>query len=356
MTTLLGFDPELAVPADTIPGQVPVATVIESEPIDGRTLRGDWETPDRVLLVFTETWAPATREIAEQVLQSGAAVSMVLEVENPRWKMTRIIGDLARRYEDRISVFDGNVDTPWVRDWGPIQVRERNGPLWLDSDYDDDERQLDDKAPILLGRQFETKVAELPWPLDGGAFISNGQGLCVLTLEYLDEQGIIWDEEDLGQLLQQIGCRATALVPTLIGEETKHADMIAQFVAPNRLMMTEIVDDFDGESEDALRMRAAQNGILRAAAALGIKLEVVHVPTPPISDKSNPRSYVNGLHLGDRYLMPSYPKLGGRWDLDAWSAVQEAMGDKPVVPIETTNMISSGGAIHCSALGLFTTG
>jgi len=358
VTLLLGFDPELAIPADAIPGQVPMALVLESKPVDGRVLRGDYEPPDRVLLVFTEIWADTTRTIAEQALASGAKVSIVLEAENPRWKMTRMVGDLARRYEDRITVLDGSVDTPWVRDWGPIQLargddRGSRRPLWLDADYDDLDRQQDDKTPVLLGRMFETEVVELPWPLDGGAFISNGEGLCVLTIEYLDEQGIVWDEEDLGHLLAQLGCRATALVPTLIGEETKHADMIAQFVAPNRLLMAEVIDELDGDSEDALRLRAAERGILQAAAALHIKLEVIHVPTPPTRGSDNPRSYVNGLRLADRYLMPSYPQLDEHWDLGAWSAVQRALGDIPVVAVDTTMMIGSGGAIHCAALGVF---
>jgi agmatine/peptidylarginine deiminase len=353
--TLLGFDPNLAIPADTIPGQVPSALVIESEPVDSRVLRGDYEPPDRVLLVFTETWAEALGAIAEQVLESGAEVSFALEVENPRWKLTRLVRKLAARYEDRVAVFDAvDLDTPWVRDWGPIQVERPGGPLWLDADYDDLERENDNKAPTLLGRKYGVEVEELPWPLDGGAFISNGAGLCVLTLEYLDEQGILWTSDDLQRLLAQIGCRATALVPTLIGEDTKHADMIAQFIGPDRLLMAEIIDDLDGDSEDALRLRAAEHGILRAAAKLGIELEIVYVPTPPIAANSNPRSYVNGLRLADRYLIPSYPELGARWNREARAAVQAALGDVLVVPIVTTNMIGSGGAIHCSALGLFT--
>jgi agmatine/peptidylarginine deiminase len=353
VATLL-FDPNVAAPADAIPGQVPSAAVIRSEPLEARTLRGDYEAPDRVLLVFTETWAAPTRAIAEQVLESGTDVTIMLEIENPRWKMERIVKELGRRYGDRISALDASVDTPWVRDWGPIQVIRDDRPLWLDADYEDASRRQDDQAPELLGRTFTTEVLELPWPLDGGAFISNGAGLCVLTREYLDMQGIVWDERDLADLLAQIGCRATALVPTLLGEATKHADMIAQFVAPNRLLMTELIDGLDGDSEDALRMRAAELGILRAAAALGIELEVVHVPTPPARGQDNPRSYVNGLRLADRYLMPSYPDLGDRWDREARAAVEGALGEVPVVPIATSTMIGSGGAIHCSALGLFT--
>jgi agmatine/peptidylarginine deiminase len=353
VSLLLGFDPALAIPADTIPGQVPTALVVESEPADARVLRGDFEAPDQVLLVFTQIWAGTTRRIAEQALESGAGVIVVLEAENPRAKMNRLVASLARRFQGRITILEGSVDTPWVRDWGPIQAKRDGRPLWLDAEYADPNRKQDDKAPALLGQMFATEVVELSWPLDGGAFISNGAGLCVLTLEYLDEQGIIWDADDLGRLLAQIGCRATALVPTLIGEETKHADMIAQFVGPDRLLMAEIVDEIDGASEDALRLRAAERGILRAAATLGIKLEVIHVPTPPAKGQDNPRSYVNGLRLTDRYLMPSYPELDARWDHAARSAIQRALGEVPVVPIDTSTMIGSGGAIHCSALGMF---
>ena len=54
------------------------------------------------------------------------------------------------------------------------------------------------------------------------------------------------------------------------------------------------------------------------------------------------------------YLRDRYPELDDRWDLDAWSAVQRALGDVPVVAVDTSMMIGSGGAIHCSALGVFT--
>jgi agmatine/peptidylarginine deiminase len=355
LTTVMGtsYAPGLATSADSIPGQVPRAVVIHGEPVDGRTLRGDYEVPDRVLMIFTESWSSTTEIIAGQVLESGAQVSFAIEVDHSTTKFMRMVRRLGRSYGERIQVHDYSVDTPWVRDWGPLQVRRGDRSLWLDSDYDDAERMSDDEAPVWLANQLEAELVEFPWALDGGAFISNGEGLCVLTLEYLEAQGISWDEEDLGAMTSQLGCRITALVPTLIGEETKHADMIAQFVARDRLMIAQLVDGLDGASEDALRLEAAEFGIREAARAMGIDLEVVHVPTPPNAMWENPRSYVNGLRLGDRYLMPSYPELEERWDLQAWSAVQDALGDVPVMPVEATDMIGVGGAIHCASLGLF---
>jgi agmatine/peptidylarginine deiminase len=347
------FDPRLAARADSIPGQVPTAAVVFADSPDGRILRGDFEVPDRVLVVYSRSWPKATEHIAAQVLESGARLGMLLEADSSRGKLDRLLGNLSGRHGDRVEVLDAVVDTPWVRDWGPLQLRRGETSLWLDADYDDAERAADDDAPRWLAQMHAVELAEFPWALDGGAFVSNGAGLCVLTFEYLDTQGISWDDGDLGGLLDQLGCRATALIPTLVTEQTKHADMVAQFVAPTRLMLAQIIDDVGGHGEDAQRLQAAELGIRAAARWLGHELEIVRIPTPPARRWQNPRSYVNGLRLADRYLMPSYPELGEVWESGARAAVQEAMADVPVVPIDTSEMIAIGGSIHCASLGLF---
>lgn len=352
---VLSFDPALGASADTIPDQVPSAVVIESHPIEGRVLRGDHEVPDMVMLVYTSSWWRTVEDLGEQVVESGGRLALVREVDSSSGAYARFLHRLGYLGEGRVEGLSTVVDTAWVRDWGPIQSTTRGGKhLWLDADYDDDERERDDLTPPLLGAHYRAPVVELPWVLDGGAFISNGAGLCALTLEYVEESDIVWADDDLGDLLAQLGCRATALIPTLVAEPTKHADMIAQFVGPKRVMIAQVLDE-DGESgEDGLRLAEAEAGLRRAAAVLGLTLEVVHVPTPPTGvGLGYSYSYVNGLRLRDRYLMPSYVELDARWELWAWNAVQEAHGDVPVVPVIASELISSGGAIHCAALGLF---
>lgn len=358
LTVLLGFDPRLAASADTIPEQVPSPVVIVSPPGDSRILRGDYEAADEVLLVYTDSWPRAVEDVAKHVLDSGAGVGLAREVDSSRAGHARLLRRLDARGTGWVEGLGTAVDTPWVRDWGPLQSYRPSvsAPinLWLDADYNDADRVNDDDAPLLLGAHYRAPVVELPWPLDGGAVISNGEGLCALTLEYLESEGIVFDEEDLGRMLSQLGCRVTALIPTLVDEPTKHVDMIAQFVAPNRVMLAELADDLDGgDSEDALRLAAAEVGLRRAATAMGVTLDIVHVPTPASGRWDPPYSYVNGLRLSDRYLMPSYPELGSGPDLFAWDAVQTALGEVPVVPIVVSDMIDSGGAIHCAALGLF---
>jgi agmatine/peptidylarginine deiminase len=357
LTTLLGcgLDPSLASPADAVPGQVPAAVVILSEPVDARRLRGDFEAPARVLLVSTADWPRATERVAEQVLDSGSALALIRESGSSAPAFARLLATLEQRPGADVEGHPGIVDTPWVRDWGPLQLDASEGhrSLWLDADHHADAREHDDAAAAWLAGHHGVELATFGWALDGGAFISDGAGLCVLSFEYLELRGIARAEAALGQLLAGLGCRATALVPTLLDEHTKHVDMIAQFVGPTRLMIAEIDDALAGQSEDARRLAAAELGIRQAACALGRSLEVIHVPTPPSEPGQNPRTHVNGLRLRDRYLMPTYPALGEAWERRALAAVREAVGEVPVVAIDATEMIAAGGALHCAALGLF---
>jgi agmatine/peptidylarginine deiminase len=351
---LLASWPTIEAPADAVPGVVPRPIILQIEPIDGRTLRGDWEAADRVFMVYTEAWLPNLDTIAKQVLASGAPLGIVVEIGNRRKPLDRWIAELVALHGEQVDFFDTVVDTPWIRDWGPVQVTVDAGSLWLDTSYEDDDRMRDDLAPQLFAHRYGGELATLGWAIDGGAFISNGRGLCMLTREYLDNEMLYYDDSDeMDALLGELGCRTVALVPTLVDEDTKHADMIAQFVSPTRVMVAQI--DPALNLEDSLRLDAAVLGLHRAAAAMDVQLEVVRVPTPVIEPSGAPRTYVNGLRLRDRYLMPSYPELGEAMEREALAAVQEALGSVQVVPVDVSEMIHSGGAIHCAALGLFET-
>ncbi|MFV8756731.1 agmatine deiminase family protein [Nannocystaceae bacterium ST9] len=343
-----------APPADAVPEMVPRPVILQIQPVDGRTLRGDWEIADQVFMVYTEAWQPALDAIGREVLASGTPLGIVIETGNRRKPLERWVAELTASYGEKVDFFDTVVDTPWIRDWGPVQVSVDAGALWLDTSYEDDDRLRDDLAPQLFAHRYGGELAELGWAIDGGAFISNGRGLCMLTREYLDNEMLYYDDDhEMDALLGELGCRVVALVPTLVDEDTKHADMIAQFVGPGRVMVAEI--DPALALEDSLRLDAVVLGLHRAAALMQLELEVIRVPTPVIEPSGAPRTYVNGLRLRDRYLMPSYPELGEAMQADALAAVQDAMGSVKVVPVVVSEMIHSGGAIHCAALGLFQT-
>jgi agmatine/peptidylarginine deiminase len=116
------------------------------------------------------------------------------------------------------------------------------------------------------------------------------------------------------------------------------------------VLLAEIDPELD--LEDALRLDEAELGLRRAGAALGLELEVVRVPTQPTT-KNITRSYVNGLRLADRFLMPSYPRQDRSADRQALAAIQGALDGVQVVLVSADELEDLGGALHCAALGVF---
>ena len=340
--------------ADSLPGLVPRSQLIETEPVQQRALRGDYERPDRVVVVYVDLWSRVLDDLADQVLASGTELSVLYQIDAGRGRARTWYRGLERRQQARaragqLEFIEFATDSIWVRDWGPLQLTEAGQPLWLDADYIDEDRERDDDAPLELAAARGTVVVQLPHAIDGGAFISNGQGLCVLTFGYLSFEG--YSEGELEDMLGQLGCEATAIVPTLLREQTKHADMIAQFVSPTRVLLAEIDPDLD--LEDSLRLDEAELGMRRAGAALGLDLEVVRVPTPPTTSRGVTRSYVNGLQLADRFLMPSYPRQARSDNRNARAAIEAALDGVPVQLVSADELVALGGALHCAALGVF---
>ena len=194
---------------------------------------------------------------------------------------------------------------------------------------------------------FGVELEGLSIGLDGGALISDGHGLCASTQEYFQWEGIDLGDEDLRrQLLAQLGCATLVLVPTLIREPTRHIDMIAQFLAPDRVAVAQIDDPIDGP-----RLDVATERLVAAARARGVELQVVRVPMVA-ADDGEYRSYVNSLRLRRTLLVPTYLDVPPATELDAYEALSSALPEVTLVPVAADEMIRLRGALHCVSLGL----
>ena len=228
-----------------------------------RRLRGDFEVPDLLLLTYSQEWESVLDVVAARAPPETGLLLLLEQGDDPN----EIRDELESKGLDvRVQIFPAELDSPWVRDYGPLQVTDRNGGLiWLDAFYDGG-RNGDDALPRQLSQVFDVPLEPVPERLDGGALISNGAGLCAATLEIFDRAEI--DHSDrtwTDALLKQLGCRALVLVPALLDDATKHIDMYAQFTSPNVVM----VASFDPRTseDDAERMDAAAEGLRRAGRA-----------------------------------------------------------------------------------------
>src|SRR6187399_73963 len=148
-----------------------------------RVLRGDFEPPARLLIAYEEDWLDSI----QQIIVAAEGQARVLLLATPAQTRT---SDFQRvSTPAHVDVLARDLDSPWVRDYGPLQTYELDsGPLWLDFSYAWD-RPMDDRFPSALSNQLHARVEHPTFELDGGAVISNGGGLCALTRTSLIDAG-----------------------------------------------------------------------------------------------------------------------------------------------------------------------
>jgi agmatine/peptidylarginine deiminase len=308
------------------------------------SLRGDWDTPSALLVVYNSTWKRALGRL----LSIAHTDLPVYVLATPKDARSREFGRWLRSvpFAGLVSI---DLDTPWIRDYGPLEVVRPRGISWLDLSYAPDDRPFDDAVPTLLGEVFETINQREQFPLDGGGIISSGAGLCGITEASFRALGVdTGDPARVEVFLETVGCRTLALLPELPSESTGHVDMVAQFLAPDKVAIAVPSEDSSAEVHAALAR--ARRALELAAEAHGQPLSFVELPISSRDDRYY--SYVNGLRTPSHYFVPSYSSVNRKVERAAHRRLSEALDGVTVVGVNSDEMIESGGAIHCVTLGL----
>jgi agmatine/peptidylarginine deiminase len=316
-------------------------------PSDGQNYlyRGDWETPDILLMVENEEWQESLDVIATASLQDGIpAFILTTRYDNDEHASPEQFGKQIRVRPLRFSY-----DTPWIRDYGPVQLRSSgNLVYWMDFGYAE-ERPRDDSVPKQLAEYMDLPIGQGGYYLEGGGIISNGRGLCAVTDEGLDKSMVdISIPEEVASFRKTLGCAALAVLPALTGESTGHADIIAQFLSPDTVAVSSVTSDVSDQI--SLELDEAVESLSSAAGSIGQRLHIVRVPM--YVDGPDFYSYVNGTRLRNSYLVPSFRNVPAEMEKAAYRAVGSALRNIKLVPVPADTMVLSGGAVHCITLGL----
>lgn len=320
---------------------------LASRPVAAR-LVGDFEPVPRAVLAlsagFPHTLTPLVEALAAEV-----HVDVLVQRDAGKRHATRFIAALAPDVQARVTLLPHVVDSPWVRDYGPLQLRDADGTVrWLDARYV--ERPHDDAIPLRLGEHVGVTVAPLPVSLDGGALASDGQGRCISTLDYFETHAIPRGGATLSRdLLPAIGCTSLTLVRALLEEDTGHVDMFMQFLDEETLAVSSV--DPSADPDQAQRLDDATADVRAAWASLGATLHIVRVPMG-IDLSGDFLPYVNGIRVGNAFLMPAYYDAPSPTERRATAALEAAMPGVAIVRIPAAEMADLGGALHCAVLGL----
>ena len=251
-------------------------------------------------------------------------------------------------------------DRVWLRDSAPTAVHDEKGHVtlvnwrfnaWAKYDnYARDERVGEvisrlTGLPRLTPRRPDTGE---PVVLEGGGIETNGEGLLLVTEEWLLSNVQVRNpgltREDYERVFRDyLGVRQTIwLGEGCVGDDTHgHIDDIARFVAPDVIVLAHEEDPADENH------RRSSDNLRRLELVSGNALRVVTLPYPrPVvmNGERLPASYAN-FYIANGVVM--VPTFNDRNDRVALNTIASLMPDREVVGIHAVDLVWGLGTLHC---------
>ena len=256
----------------------------------------------------------------------------------------RLADDLSGRVP--VLLVDAPLDSLWIRDYGPIPVRDGNGDLlFLDAEYWTS-RPNDDTLPLLLGEELQVRVVEMPLALEGGDIVSNGDGMCLSTRRILERNPDVPTLE-IEQILRDfLGCDTLVLLRAPPGIPGGHVDTFARFLDVGTVLLAEVDESESAEDPEALEWNAELLRGLKPSPE--VRIRVVRVPIGPVNGRTAPM-YLNYLLAGDLVLVPYSGQPEASSD-GAVAVLREEMNGYDVRLFDAFDLIIENGGLRCASL------
>lgn len=249
-----------------------------------------------------------------------------------------------------IEVVGIAIDDSWVRDTGPIYVRDGDERLALDwtfngwgnkfTPYDDDAKLASAWAAHAGHR---TKRIEMV--LEGGSINVDGAGRLVTTEQCLlnaNRNPSMSREQIEVRLCDELGAREVVWLPhgvSMDDDTDGHVDNVAAFVAPNVLVMQGCSDE---SLVDHRLMR--ENRVVAERHGLTI-LDVPVLPLVEFGGRMVQVPYLNFYVVNGAAIVPV---AGHQADDEMLALLGEYMPDRDIVGLDVGGILAyGGGGIHC---------
>lgn len=268
----------------------------------------------------------------------------------------------------------------WARDWAPLTARTKDGKRrLLDFNYYSD-RPADDSNPLSLAKATGLERVSVPVYNEGGNFMNNSQGDCLMTDRVVKANGEkelegdqIYSQEQIVEFYSKFaGCKRTIIFESMPFEGTKHIDLWAKFLDDKTVIVNEIRDELlplaTYQSEALKKTKKVKDYLdARAQEIKNLGFDVVRVPMPLPwfgSDFNLFRSYTNSLIVNGTVAIPQYKKptmaedgINGQYVDQKYLEAYEKEVIKThqdlnlkVSMIPSDQLIAKGGAIHCTTM------
>tara|TARA_A100001015_G_scaffold56694_1_gene62318 strand:+ start:1428 stop:2564 length:1137 start_codon:yes stop_codon:yes gene_type:complete len=239
----------------------------------------------------------------------------------------------------------------WIRDYAPFILRyDQDNALMVDAKYSTRSmrvnRMQDDQMCFELSRLLNLPIRSIPLILEGGNFISNGDGLLITSAKTIlvNKQNEYSHKQLISMFNDFLGVNGVYAVNHLVDEPNGHVDMFMTMVGKNMAVIGEIDPTVDSENSAILNKAA---DIVSGITTTNGLIQVKRIPMPPRWGE-NWRSYTNVIMANGVLLMPSYSDVNPAIE-DQVEAVYRSLlpPDWQVKRINCDKLIPLRGQLHC---------
>ncbi len=254
----------------------------------------------------------------------------------------------------------------WTRDYGPITVDIDGTKAVVDYQFNGwGLKFASDRDNLATLGLCEARIIKAPrinrlsFTLEGGSVESDGQGLLITTTECLmspNRNGGLSRADIEDALRTDLGVDNILWIDhgALAGDDTDgHIDTLVRLVPPcDTLLYVGCSDPSDEHYECLSAMRADLEALRRPN---GMPFNLIELPMPdaiydPDEGIRLPATYANFLILNDVVLAPVYNQP--LKDRHALMALQAAMPDHKIIPVDCRALIRQHGSLHCATMQL----
>ncbi|MFN8232298.1 MAG: agmatine deiminase family protein [Actinomycetota bacterium] len=251
-----------------------------------------------------------------------------------------------------IQILESPIDDSWVRDNGPIFVRDGAGRLavvdfgfnaWGERWHPHDG---DDAVPRRVAEHLGMRIFSAPFVLEGGSFFVDGEGTLITTEQCLldPNRNPTMDRERIER-----GLRAFLGVTTIVWLKTGHildvgpegtdghVDGVLQYVAPGHVML-EMPSGSNGAAHESARVNRDRLASMLDARGRSFTVSELDPGDPPTV------SYANFYIANGAVIVPTG---GGEADERALSFIAELYPGREVVGVPGAALAFGGGGPHC---------
>ncbi len=248
------------------------------------------------------------------------------------------------------------IDASWIRDNGPIFVRNADGEVTA---VHFDFNGWGHRVPFEKTRAMPSKVAtalgkgcyHAPFICEGGGISVDGQGTLITTEQVMRNanrySGVSRHEIEQG-LHEYLGIEKVIWLGFGLVEDTEtdgHVDNVVEYVAPGVVLAQTTADrsnpNYDLLAENLKRLKSTRD-------AKGRQLEIIEMEAlpylPEMGGTCAVAPYVNAYIVNGGIIAPQVdPKLD---DL-GYRILEDAFPGRTVTPVPTAYQANAGGGIAC---------